>query len=170
MISLTKEVVRLTCLVWTLFFIGIFINPTVASANQVVVIPLVKNHITAIKPSEVVELGTTSLPANNVITDVLEITPAATSAGTYTVPPNKMLVITNITIFPQIPVAGTIRLQLVQNNSIRKYFVVSSAEPTQLNFGPGILFPEGYSLSIKNWTTSDSSIRVSLHGYETEAE
>ena len=93
--------------------------------------------------------------------------PNGSNAGTYTAPNNKVLVITNMIIFPQSPAAGVIKLTLVQNSVSRKYFVVPSNVPTTLFFGPGLLFPAGYSLKIENGSTSDSSIRVNMFGYET---
>ena len=47
------------------FFLVLLISPSLVYANQVAVIPLVKNHISAIKPSEVVEMGTTVITPND---------------------------------------------------------------------------------------------------------
>jgi len=150
------------------FFLVLLISPYLANANQVAVIPLVKNHISAIKPSEVIELGTTAISANDTKI-VVRILPDASNAGTYTVPNNKVLVITNMIINPQTPVAGQINLTLIQNSTSRRFFVVPSNEPTTLFFGPGLLISAGYSLEIRNGSTSDSSIRVIMFGYETGA-
>ena len=134
--------------------------------NQVVVIPLVKNHISAISPSDVLELGTSSIGPGTTA-KVLRITPTAANAGDYTVPTGKYLVITSISIFPQSPGAGNIDMQLIQNSSIRSYWKIPNTQPTHLSFGPGMLIASGYSLDISNWGSSPGSIRVTIYGYLT---
>jgi hypothetical protein len=138
-----------------------------AEAENVVVIPLVKNHISAISPSDVLELGTTSI-APGATADVVSITPRAGNAGDYTVPTGKYFVITSVTVFPQSPGAGKIQMQLIQNSSVRSYWVLSNSQPTELSFGPGMLIAAGYSLNISNFASSPGNIRVAIYGYLTD--
>ncbi len=134
------------------------------AAQQVVVIPLIKNQASAISPSDVLRMGTTSIAPNST-SDVVEITPRATNAGQVVVPTGKYLVITSMSVFPESPGAGTIEMQLIQNSSITAYWKLSNAEASHLSFGPGMLIDSGYALTIKNRVSSAGNIRVSLYGY-----
>lgn len=150
---------------WIVIF-AICISSMSAAAQGVAVIPLIKNHISAISPADVVRLGSSSI-APNAVGSIYEITPAAANAGEFTVPAGKYLVITSISVFPQSPGAGNIEMQLIQDSSVTSYWKLPNAQPSHLSFGPGMLIDTGYTLTIKNWATSPGNIRVSLYGYLT---
>ena len=136
------------------------------AAQQVVVVPLIKTQASAISPSDVLRMGTTSIAPGST-SDVVEITPQASNGGQVTVPTGKYLVITSMSVFPMSPGAGTIEMRLIQNTSITDYWKLSNAEPSHLSFGPGMLIDSGYALTIENYTSSAGDIRVDLYGYVT---
>lgn len=163
---------KISSLIFAVFvmLLSVVVNTSqTAVAAQVAVIPLIGDPTSAsssISPADVLELATTSISPDSTA-DVLRITPTASNAGIYTVPDGKYLVITSLTVFPQAPGTGNLYVNLIQNSSSRFYWVVPNAQPTELSFGPGMLIASGYSLDIKNWSSSAGPIRVSLHGYLT---
>lgn len=116
------------------------------------------------KPSRIKDLGTTEIAPGDT-EDVLEISPEAVNVGVFTVPPNKVLVITSVQIFPQNPGAGTLKVRLIQDSRAREYWVVPNNLPTQLHIPTGLVIAPGYSLKIENYPDSAGSIRVKIVGY-----
>ena len=116
------------------------------------------------KPSRIKSLSTTQISPGNT-EDVVEISSEATNMGVFTVPPNKVLVITNVKIFPQNPGAGTLKVRLIQDSRAREYWVVPNDLPTQLHIPTGLVIAPGYSLKIENYPDSAGPIRVDMIGY-----
>lgn len=165
----TQKVSSLILAVFLMVLSAIVNTSSTAVAAGVVVIPLVGDQTSAssaISPSDVLELSTTSIAAGS-SADVLRVSPGAANIGVYTVPEGKYLVITSITIFPQGPGTGNLYVYLIQNSYSRCYWVLPNAQPTQLSFGPGMLIDSGYTLDISNGASSAGSIRVTLNGYLT---
>lgn len=165
-----KKLKHITSYIFLTFLIISFvfsISSLSAIAAEVVVIPLIKNHVSAISPSEVIELHTSVIAADNTIVDFYEFTPLASNAGVYTVPTGKYLVITSITINPQQPGVGLIYMELIQNNAIRYSWRLPNSQPTSLSFGPGMLIAPDFSPKIRNAQVSAGSIKVDIYGYET---
>ena len=156
--------VRIVLAFWIVTGAVLVSSLSAVAAQQVVVIPLIKNQASAISPSDVLRMGTGSIAPNST-SDVVEITPRAANAGQVTVPAGKYLVITSMSVFPESPGAGIIEMQLIQGSAITAYWKLSNAEPSHLSFGPGMLIDSGYALAIKNYASSAGNIRVSLYGY-----
>ncbi|MCF6187035.1 MAG: hypothetical protein L3J49_06105 [Desulfobulbaceae bacterium] len=158
--------VRIVLAFWVVTGAVFISSLSAVAAQQVVVIPLIKNQASAISPSDVLKMGTASIAPDST-SDVVEVTPQAGNAGQVTVPTGKYLVITSMSVFPVSPGTGIIEMQLIQNSSVTDYWKLSNAEPSHLSFGPGMLIDSGYALTIKNWASSGGNIRVNLYGYLT---
>ena len=130
------------------------------------VIPVIKNSNTSIPIANVKDLGTTLVSPGDT-KNVKELLPTSVNNGAFTVPSGKYLVITSLHVFPSNPGSGTITLQLIQNSSIRKYWILPNATPSYLSFGSGFLIAPGYSLKIHN-VSATNSFRVSIYGYLTD--
>jgi len=152
----------LQCLAICLFF-----TTSATVRAEFYVIPVVGNN-TSIPITDVKNMSTTQINTNST-ENVIEVTPGAASNGIFTVPNDKYLVITAISVFPVNPGSGTVQVQLLQNTLARKYWVLPNSEPTQLSFGHGLLIAPGFALKIKNFTSSAGPIRVGVYGYLTKA-
>ena len=115
-------------------------------------------------PSKIKDLGTTIVnPGTS--EPLIEISPTATNLGAFTVPSNRVLVITAVMIFPQSPGAGTLKVRLDQNTASRHVWYVPNDVPTQIFYPTGLVIAPDYSLKIYNYGTSSGSIRVHINGY-----
>jgi hypothetical protein len=121
----------------------------------------------SVNPSDVVELGTTSIGPGS-YDNLSRISTAATNLGDFTVPDGKVLVISIVQIFPTNPTPGSLQVRLDQDTRARRYWVVPSDQPTQLLFPAGLIIAPGYTLEINNYAASASSIRVNAFGYITD--
>ena len=161
----TNKFLQLSLAQWLAICL-LFITSATAQADFYV-IPVIKNSNTSIPIANVKDLGT-ALVSPGATEDVKELLPTSINNGAFTVPSGKYLVITSLHVFPSNPGSGTITLQLVQNSSIRKYWVLPNAAPSYLSFGSGLLIAPGYSLKIHN-VSATHSFRVSIYGYLTDA-
>ena len=125
---------------------------------------------TAPRPSDFVELGT-RLIASGAREDLQRTNSAAANLGPYTVPANRVLVVTSVKIIPDNPGPGTLKIDLLQKNAtvdaIRKFWVLPANGPTQYDIpDSGIVVGPGYILSLRDSGGSAASFRGNLYGYE----
>ena len=95
--------------------------------------------------------------------------------GLYVVPEKRLLVITSVHIFPQNLAPGAVDLILWQRRQVpfrdfaRARWTVPQNEVTQLEISPGLLIGQDFDVSIRSNALNDSSVRVKLYGYVTNA-
>ncbi|MCK4793311.1 MAG: hypothetical protein KAV87_56805 [Desulfobacteraceae bacterium] len=126
------------------------------------------NHHIHIKPSQMVSLGARSDPGET--QEVRSGNPDGTGGGVFTVPTEKVLVITKVVIRPYTLQAGTLDITLIQSDTqlgdrIRQTWWVSNSQPTQFDYSPGYVVSSGSKLMIRNDTGSSGEVHVSLYGY-----
>lgn len=144
-------------------------SPSSVSANKVVVVPLIEDRSSAIKPQAAVELSR-SLTNNNVSTGLSRVFPDGSSPSTYTVPEGKVLVITSVFIDPQTSDADPTVIRLMQDNTSRQTWRVTSNFVSQFSYTPGLIIGAGSSVNAINFTTNSGVVRLSLFGYEVSVE
>lgn len=125
---------------------------------------------TAPRPSDFVELGT-RLIGPGVREDLQRTNTRAVNLGPYTVPANRVLVITSIKIIPDNPGPGTLKIDLLQkdatSDAIRAFWVFSADGPTQYDIpDSGIVVGPGFTLSLRDSGGSAASFRGDVYGYE----
>lgn len=123
-----------------------------------------------VPPGDIVELATAAAVAPGQSGDLRRTTSTGLSAGDFTVPDGKQLVVQSIQIFPETFGAGRLNVQLVQNALVRNFWVVPQNSPTQLLTSPGLVVAPGFSLDIANGAVSATSVRAIAYGYLSDAE
>ncbi len=113
---------------------------------------------------DIYELATTSIVPGGVA-DVVQIISTG-GARSYTVGAGKVLLLTDIVIFPQSPGPGYLQISLIQNDSFREYWVVPNSEPFVLNLTTGMDFSAGSILRFQSDLASAGPIRVMMTGFQ----
>jgi len=119
---------------------------------------------------DIVELATTTAVAPGQAGNLRRTTPTGLSAGDFSVPDGKQLVLQSIQLFPETLGSGRLNVQLVQNALVRNFWIVPQNAPTLIPADPGIVIAPGFSLDIANGAVSATSVRAVAYGYLTDAE
>lgn len=124
------------------------------------------------RPSDFVELGTRLIGAG-AREDLQRTNTGAANLGPYTVPANRVLVITSIKIIPDNPGPGTLKIDLLQKDSavdaIRAFWVFPANGVTQYDIpDSGIVVGPGFTLSLRDSGGSAAAFRADVYGYEAK--
>ena len=127
---------------------------------------------TADEPEQLREtkrLGVRSLSPGKLDT-VVELDVPGGVSSKFTVPPNRILVISRVEVVPELPGPGTFATTLWQirnddRRSFLEYWVGPYDRATQLDFPGGMVIGPESSLALENDSGSGGPIRVTLYGY-----
>jgi hypothetical protein len=156
----------------SMFFGFVLVSCLLFTASQSAQADLIKNA------SDIKYLGTPQTCGQEIV-DVLESTPEARSSGIFTVPDGKYLVITTVTITPDVVHPGEVtgvELALYDGSVAGIYgsWTVPLDHTFQLQFPTGFLVAPGLSLKVRNGAPADAvpgdfcqdyPIRVRINGY-----
>jgi len=141
--------------------------PTMRTLNEVF---NAVNGTKPLPPSSIIELSTSAPVTAGSNLKMVRIAKTGSSTGSYTVPAGKVLVITDIGIFPEsYSATSIITVALKQGTTTRRTMRIRGDKPQNISLRSGMVFASGAELSTWNNSPGGSpGIRIFMQGYLVE--